>query len=73
MPGDEALRGSGDSVPMTLADDLVIECDKNSKAFTVMKLKFNVEPDAGQPTFVTVTFRLEDGTEVMVVKMVSTA
>ena len=73
QPGDDALRGSGDSVPMTPDDELVIECDKNSKAFTVMELEFNVEPDAGQPTVATVVFTLEDGSEVVVTKTVSTA
>lgn len=75
-PGEPALRGSDDVLPVTSEDELVIVTEQKpgEDEFRVMELEFNVNPeDDGddKPTVVTVTFKLENGTDVIIIRTVS--
>lgn len=75
-PTEDVLRGSGDVLPVTPDDELVIVTEQKPEEdeFRVMELEFNVNPeDDGddKPTVVTVTFTLENGTDVIIIRTVS--
>ena len=69
------LRGSGGDLPVSPDDEVVIVTDTfPGDDYRVMEFEFDVNPDDDgddEPTIVTVTFRLTNGTDVLVIREVS--
>lgn len=64
---ENVLRGSNDDIPLTPGDEISIKSSQGpNDDFRVMELEFNVIVDDGSPVTVTVTFVLENGTDVPV-------
>lgn len=74
-PVTEVLRGSGGDLPVSPDDEVVIVTDTfPGDDYRVMEFEFDVNPDDDgddEPTIVTVTFRLTNGTDVLVIREVS--
>lgn len=69
---ENVLRGSNDDIPLTPGDEISIQSSQGpNDDFRVMELEFNVVPDGDVPVTVTVTFVLENGTNVQVDRTVS--